>query len=297
MVVTKCTPARGLSAATDKDPQSFMKLLGNQLYRHSSTFVGGGFPNGQLDYSVKESDADVIIVEGSCSDEASELEIVKALDALVITITPYHSDLSPNDFESCQDKWGGRFLGVIINGMTRYMETRSLACLAPSFNSSAITLFGIIPEDRRLVGVSVRQVAEHLQGRFITSETNAENLVEHLMPGGYGMDPAEIYFGLKNHKAVIVRGDRPDVQMAALATDTACLVLTKGIAPIEYVQYEAEEKLVPILGVDLDTLEVMDAMNGLIQMASFDHPLKLKRLMDLLRTHLAWEKLYAKLNL
>ena len=55
------------------------------------------------------------------------------------------------------------------------------------------------------------------------------------------------------NKAVIVRGDRPDLQMAALNTSTACIVLTKGVEPIEYVRYEAEQEEVSLIVVETDT--------------------------------------------
>ena len=64
--------------------------------------------------------------------------------------------------------------------------------------------------------------------------------------GGWGLDAGELYFGLRESKAVIVRGDRPDMQMAALTTPTTCMLLTQGIEPIEYVRNEAELEEVPI---------------------------------------------------
>ena len=50
---------------------------------------------------------------------------------------------------------------------------------------------------------------------------------------------------------MIVRGDRPDVQMSALGTDMECFILTNGLEPIEYVKYEADEEEVSIVIVDI----------------------------------------------
>ena len=153
------------------------------------------------------------------------------------------------------------------------MESRGLASL------------GVIPEDRSLLGVTVGQVASHLKGRYVVGEVLADSLVQHFLVGGFGMDSGLEYFGLRDNKAVIVRGDRPDVQMAALQTPTTCMVLTKGIEPIEYVLNEAELEEVPVVVVESNTLDTMAALSAVQDLARFDHPAKLARYVELLEEH------------
>ena len=102
------------------------------------------------------------------------------------------------------------------------------------------------------------------------------------MVGGFGMDPGEYIFSTRNKKAVIVRGDRPDVQMSALQTDMQCFILTRGMEPIEYVKYECDEEEVAAIIVDMDTIETMTAVGPLQLQARFDHPDKLDRAKKLL---------------
>ena len=75
------------------------------------------------------------------------------------------------------------------------------------------------------------------------------------------MDEGALYFSTKDNKAVITRGDRPDLQMSALSTETACLIMTKGIKPIEYVEYAAQEEGVSIVVVDKDTISTLESLN------------------------------------
>ena len=75
-----------------------------------------------------------------------------------------------------------------------------------------------IPEDRRLLGMSVEQLAQHLGGKFLNWEEKKDNFVEHFLIGGMVLDWGVLYFQRFDNKAVIVRGDRPDIQMAALRT-------------------------------------------------------------------------------
>ena len=111
-----------------------------------------------------------------------------------------------------------------------------------------------------------------------------------------GLDSGEVYFGTRDSKAVIVRGDRPDVQMSALTTSTLCLVLTGGIEPIEYVLYEAELEEVPVAVVPAETLDAMAALDGLSARARFDHPAKLERLSELVGGHVDVDALYGTLG-
>ena len=117
------------------------------------------------------------------------------------------------------------------------------------------------------------------------------------MVGGMGMDPGELYFGTKNNKAVIVRGDRPDVQLSALNTSTSCLVLTNGIEPIEYVKYEAELEKTPVMVVETNTLQTMDILNTLMDNTKFDHISKLLEFSQLLDSHLDLPNLYRNIGI
>ena len=136
-----------------------------------------------------------------------------------------------------------------------------------------------------MLGVTVAGIAAYLDGRNITDVDGMDRLVEHFQAGGLGLDRGTDYFEILDRKAVIMRGDRPDVHMAALRTPMACMVLTMGIEPIEYVYYEAEEQDVPIILVDQDTIPAMESLHGIHERARFDHPDKLARFTQLLKEH------------
>jgi BioD-like phosphotransacetylase family protein len=148
-----------------------------------------------------------------------------------------------------------------------------------------------------LLAVTVGDVVSHLDGRFVAGKDFTDGLVEHFMVGGLGRDPGDLYFRTRENKAVIIRGDRPDIQMSALTTPTKCILLTKGIKPIEYVKYEAEREEVPLVVVEPDTLTTMDLLNTLQDGAQFDHPAKVERLGQLLTEHLDLPAVYAGLGL
>ena len=99
------------------------------------------------------------------------------------------------------------------------------------------------------------------------------------------LDPGELRFGLYQNNAVVVRGDRPDIQMSALDSSISCMVLTGGIEPIEYITYEAGEEEVPVMVVETDTDSTMYALNEVTTGARMNSSAKVGRFAELLRNH------------
>ena len=185
------------------------------------------------------------------------------------------------DFSNCVDQidhllgLGEQLAGVVINFVTKYGEFKLSEENLPAFLKANISVLGTIPENRTLLSLSVQQISDILCAKFFNGNDYSNQLVEHYMVGGFGMDPGEMIFNTLDDKAVIVRGDRPDVQMSALSTEMSCFIMTGGLEPIEYVKYEANEEQVPVLVVDSNTLDTMDRINEIQNFSKFDHPKKL----------------------
>lgn len=249
-----------------------------------------------------QDDNEIVIAEASNNlTGAQSQRIAEAIDARVLVIANFDANLSAADVAAVAAPFGDRLAGYVVNNLTQYMRTQARADLVPAVaaaHTPPAAVFGLIPEDRRLLGVSVTQLAAHLEGEFVQDEGDAECLVEYLMVGGMSLDPGEYYYGIHDNRAAIVRGDRPDLQMSALGAPgrTACLVATNGIAPIEYVRYEAEQEETPIIIVETDTLDTMDRLDTLIDGSRFDHPRKLERFAALLTEHLDLPRLIAAIT-
>ena len=102
-------------------------------------------------------------------------------------------------------------------------------------------------------------------------------------------DSALSYLTLKPNKAVITRGDRPDIQLAALETSTRCLVLTGNQEPTPSILSRAQELDVPIVVVESDTTGTMEALEGVFDKAGFRHGRQLERMGQILERYLDWE--------
>ena len=243
---------------------------------------------------------DVVLVEGVSGFKAGSgpallgSRLVETLGAKAILVARYESNLQASQIVDAAKGLAGRLLGVVINAVPQRRMESVRATLAKSVEPSGIRVLGTLPEDRTLLTVSVGELAEHLGGNIINSPERSENLVEAIMVGAMSPDPAVSYLSLKQSKAVVTRGDRPDIQLAALQTSTSCLVLTNNInQPLPTILSLAKTTKVPTVIVKDDTMHTMEALEGIFDKAKFSHEKKVERLEQLLEQHLDLGSIYA----
>ena len=222
-------------------------------------------------------------------------KVAEALDAQALLVTTGRRGLNASDVSEWKDALGDRLSGVLVNGVTRYMSTEGTVRIGPSFEEADIALVGMIPEDRALLSITVEQIRAGLDGRYVVEEGDVNQPVEHFQVGCMSLDPGELRFGLYDNNAVIVRGDRPDIQMSALNASVACLLLTRGLDPIEYISYEAQEEEIPVLVVESDTLTTMSLLNDVVTSARMDTAAKVSKFAGLLDAHADLERVWSVL--
>ncbi len=201
-------------------------------------------------------------------------ELADALDARAILLVRYSTRLTVEKVLGAARTLGQRLLGVVVNAIPHHRSHDAQANIVGPLREQGIPVLAALPEERCLLGVTVGQLAHHLGGEFLAWEEKRDQLLDHLMIGGLVLDWGVRYFGQSETKAVIVRGDRPDIQMAALHTPTLCLVLTGGHRPVQYIEHEAREEEVPLVLVQGDTLTTVQALETLFEGVSVHHPQK-----------------------
>jgi len=238
---------------------------------------------------------DIVIVEGVWRQrpggkpaEAS-YEIAKALGAKVIIVEGYSPDLFKTDLADKYQGFGADLLGIVINKvpLSRMEAVRKLGGV----------VLGIIPEDRTLASLSVTELAELVAGKLVNEAGKSAELVENYMLGALGVDSGLDYFGRKVNKAVVVKGERPDMQLAALESSTRCLVISGDGEPIYNVRRSAEDKAIPIIITDEDTTSVMESVEQALGMLKFNQEKKLPRLAEIIKQQIDFKALYEGLGL
>ena len=309
--------AEGQGSTQDADTLFFGQILGKQASLQDSSPVAlsseqlqGSLTEAQKDLTTQlrrslkqiSAETDVVVVEGlPTSDSQGNLmpvsgELATLLDAQVLGIIGSNPGTSVQDGLSLKEVFGDRLMGVVPNQVTRYKEHQVRTQLLPTMESQGLRVLGILPEDRRLLAPTVRQVVDHLGGQFLLGDEKSQALVEHFLIGGLVLEWGVNYFDHFDNNAVIVRGNRPDIQMAALGTPTACLILTGGFEPIQYVHHEAQEEEVPLVVVQQDTRQTAADLEALATKITFHHTAKVERFQELLTKGVDQEALLASVG-
>ena len=241
-------------------------------------------------------DYDTIIEAPALLDEGTDAaplvqSLADALDARVLLVARYSPDLTAEQIMEAAGGFGDRLAGVVLNRVFKYRAQDAQARLAEGLQAKDIPVLALLPEDRRLQAVTVDRIAEHLNGEYFLGQDKKDQLFDNVLIGGIVLDNGVEYFGINHTKAVLVRADRPDIQMAALQTPTRCLVLTGGHRPIQYIEHEAREEEVPVILVQQGTLEASRQLDTLFDGASVHHPDKADAFADLLQSHAGLEAL------
>lgn len=250
-----------------------------------------------LDVSV-----DVVLIEGpdvySDAGVSSSLspDMAAALGCPALLVLRYSEGLDANSVTGACESYSGRIAGVVINCVPPYRGHTLEQGLAAEIRSSGVQVLGAIPEDRTMITVTVQQVADHLGARWVQEPVNTDVHVDRFLIGGNIMDSGTTYYGRYSNQAVIVRAERPDIQLASLMEDTKCLVLTGGGDPTEYIKAEALQRDVPLMAVDDTTLNAAEALTGIIDRATAHSIRKVQRFNELLDRHVDMDALAAALT-
>ena len=214
-----------------------------------------------------------VIVDGPTLDAASPPIVIP--EAKVLVLFQYSPNLSAAAISQAVAALGSNLAGISVTLVTKHRVEEVQNGLLAELRSQGMPVAGLIPETRILRGPTVGQMAETLNARWIQEPTDIDVPVERFLIGGNIMDTGPEYYGRYDNQAVIVRSQRPDIQMASLLAGTRCLVLTEGGDPTEYVKVEAMQRDVPLMVVSSNTFDTADALAPL---ATQDHPLNLAKL-------------------
>ncbi|MGB4593159.1 MAG: phosphotransacetylase family protein [Coriobacteriia bacterium] len=192
-------------------------------------------------------------------------DVADILDATVLLVhRPSASPDVPDPVICEARRLGERLGGVLLNWVQESQAEFVSGRVVPFLESRDIRVFGSIPADAALSSVTVREIVEALGGAVLCADDRLDEPVETFMVGAMGQDKALRFFRRKARKAVITGGDRADVQLAALETNTRAIILTGNMPPSSLVLARAEELGVPMLLVDTDTLSAVEKMESLM---------------------------------
>ena len=244
-----------------------------------------------------------VVIEGSghINDgrlhHASAPELIVDFDAGAVLVVKLDNTFEiVDDILVVRDRFGDSLVGVIFNWVRPAQRQVLEDTVVPFLDREGIPSFGIMPRDASLLAVSVDTLARALGGRFLCGKEHSGDMVETCMVGAMGQEQALRFFRHKARKAVVTGGDRADVQLAALETPTSCLVLTGNYPPPPAVLSVAEQKGVPVMLVEVDTLTAVERTESLIGQTRVHDQAKLNEIGERMREHLDMDRICAVLD-
>ncbi|OYR58244.1 phosphotransacetylase family protein [Halorubrum halodurans] len=292
----------------DRDPMLAREVLGLDAEMHqmepvvySPTFVEGAVRGTEDPDALRErireefeglaADRDHVFVEGGGDwttggvVDLTDVDVADLLDARVVLVADYGT---PGDLDAvlaAADAFGDRLAGVLFNKVDDAAFDSLDRDGIPFLESRGISVFGALPHEKELAGVTVADLADELGAELLT-DGPTDAFVERFLVGAMGGDEALRHFRRARDAAVITGGDRADVQTAALdASGVKCLVLTGGHRPSGAVLGRAAEAGTAVLAVNTDTATAIDRVEEVISGGRTRDVRTVERMADLLAAH------------
>ncbi|MBN1380355.1 MAG: AAA family ATPase [Deltaproteobacteria bacterium] len=291
----------------DYDASLIIRLWGLDLDPDSITL---GFNHAKLRYIHDESsvrriigemiknasaDTEVLFIEGGkdfrygASVSLDSLTLACCSGAEVIVVASGEDDVILDDIHFIHKYFNlsdCRLRGVVINKIRDpedFKEThmKDLAGLG-------IPVLGVIPYEERLTHYSMHYLADALFAKILGGEKGLGNVVKHVFVGATSAETCmrNPVFNREN-KLIITSGDRDDMILAALGSESAGVVLTNNIIPPSNIIAMAQEKGIPLLLVAHDTFQVAKQIDGLEALITPEDTDKIAILANLVEKHVA----------
>jgi BioD-like phosphotransacetylase family protein len=179
--------------------------------------------------------------------------------------------------------------GVIINKVQNPEEFQSTHL--PSIRQMGVPVVGVIPYQSELTYFSVGYLAERLFAKVLCGEGGLNRVVKNIVIGAWS---ANVFLQnplfKKENKLVITGGDRTDMILASLESDTSGIILTNNILPPSNIISKASERNIPLLIVFSDTYQI----ESLEPLLTKDDTEKAELLKNLFQKHVNMQEIFAK---
>jgi BioD-like phosphotransacetylase family protein len=229
-----------------------------------------------FDDATSMGDGDVRFVEAG-SDGLPSTESLRRFRARVLIVARFQSEGLLETIQGHAAAFPIESVAVLLTAVPEKGERQTRARTIPALRQGGLAVVGVIPQDRILLGMSVADLAKSLDAEVLGATDQLALPVEAVMIAAMSDEGAEAYFRRIARKAVVAGGDRPDIHMPALATDTSCIVLTEGHDPDPTVLKTAEDQGVPLLKVGPSTLETLENISSALVNARFGQEHKVGR--------------------
>lgn len=254
-------------------------------------------------YDELSQDKDVMMVGGSgsflYSGKYCQLDgynISKLLGCKVVLIDRFMRELNYDYLIAAQEILGDNLLGVVLNDVPDYFMQETRDFIVPMLENRQVNVLGVIPHDDLLKAITIGDLANQLGGKIISMHTKSDQIIQNFLIGTMQIENFMTHFHRNKNVAVIVGGDRSDLQLVALEGNCPCLILTGNIYPNDIILTRSEVLGVPIIVAREDTFTVAQKMENILNRTKLREPVKIEQGCQVVNEHLNYELLFKKLG-
>lgn len=173
------------------------------------------------------------------------------------------------------------FGGVIINKVKDIEDFRDT--YMDRIEELGVKVLGIVPFRKDLTYLSIGYISDSLFAKVLAGEENFSNQVKQIYIGAMSGDAAlKNPLFSKENKLIITSGDREDMCLAALESETAGVILTNNILPSSKIINQAEKKGIPLLLVPGDTFHTAKQVDDMEHLLTKDDTEKIDLLASMI---------------
>ncbi|SKA72069.1 hypothetical protein SAMN02745704_00274 [Paucidesulfovibrio gracilis DSM 16080] len=284
----------------DADPALVTPVLVTRDFKVQAFTDGvGDLMQGIRDaYAELSRDVDVMIVAGSgayldsgayCGVEGAR--VARELGCKTLLIDRHFGELRYDTLLRARRELGDDLAGVILNDVPEDHRREVDELLCPFLERNGLDILGVIPSDPVMGAIRVGDLAERLSGKIVSAHQRADRVVENFLIGTMQVENFMTHFRRHKNSAIIVGGDRSDVQLVALEGACPCLILTGNLYPNDIILTRSEVLETPILMVRDDTYTVAKKMETILSSHKLRDTIKVTHGARLVTTSVDFDKL------
>ncbi len=208
-----------------------------------------------------EKDCDILFIEGGrdltygSSLHLDPISVARTLDAELIFILSGEQDKIVDEAHFITGHLKAedvRFKGILINKVNDPEDFMMVN--EEAIRELGVPILGIIPYRKSLTNFSMEHISNVLFAKIIAGNRGLSNYVNNIFVGAMtGSRAIESPLFKRDGKLIITSGDRSDIILGALESDTAGIVLTNNLLPPANIISRADERNIPLLLVQGDT--------------------------------------------
>jgi BioD-like phosphotransacetylase family protein len=222
-------------------------------------------------FEALSADVDRMIVEGGGSlttggiVDLTDADLADLFEATVVLVAGFENPRDVDEILAAADLLGDRLGGVLFNDVPDAAFDSLASDVVPFLEGRGIRVYGTIPRNEELAGVTVAELASEVGAEVLTADTLTDGRIRRFVVGAMSAEKALGQFRRVRDAALITGGDRSDIQTVALeASGIECLLLTGGFRPPDAVLRRAETAGVPVLLVQTDTVTTLDRAEAVV---------------------------------